>query len=124
MKKANLELIQRAINEFDWTRALSNVSIDKKVCYFTETLINIIHNFTPHERIVCDNRDPPWMNDEIKNLINEKDLTDKSYCRFNRDGFLFKKFELQQNQLNVSIENSKQTYCSKHCHKKKHSLEI
>ena len=34
-KKANPELIRRAINEFDWTRALSNVSIDKKVCYFT-----------------------------------------------------------------------------------------
>ena len=28
-KKANPELIRRAINEFDWTRALSNVSIDK-----------------------------------------------------------------------------------------------
>ena len=34
-EKANPELIRRAINEFDWTRALSNVSIDKKVCYFT-----------------------------------------------------------------------------------------
>ena len=29
-EKANPELIRRAINEFDWTRALSNVSIDKK----------------------------------------------------------------------------------------------
>ena len=30
IKKENPALIQRAINEFDWTRALSNVSIDKK----------------------------------------------------------------------------------------------
>ena len=29
-EKANTELIRRAINEFDRTRALSNVSIDKK----------------------------------------------------------------------------------------------
>ena len=29
-EKANPQLIRRAINEFDWTRALSNVSIDKK----------------------------------------------------------------------------------------------
>ena len=112
-EKANLELIRRAINEFDWTRALSNVSIDKKVCYFTETLLNIIHNFIPHERIVCDNRDPPWMNGEIKNLINEKNLAYKSYCRFNRDVLLFEKFKFLQNQLNVSIENSKQIYYSK-----------
>ena len=39
-EKANPKHIRRAINEFDWIRALSNVSIDKKVCYFTETLLN------------------------------------------------------------------------------------
>ena len=53
------------------------------------------------------------MNSEIKNLINEKNLAYKSYCRFNRDVFLFEKFKFLQNQLNVSIENSKQTYYSK-----------
>ena len=37
-EKANPELMQRAINESEWTRALSNVSIDKKVCCLTETL--------------------------------------------------------------------------------------
>ena len=58
-EKGNPELIRRAINKFDWIRALSNVSIDKKVCYFTETLLNIIHNFIPRKRIVCDDRDPP-----------------------------------------------------------------
>ena len=62
---------------------------------------------------VSNYRDPPWMNNEIKKLINEKNLAYKSYCRFNRDVFLFEKFKFLQNQLNVSIENSKQTYYSK-----------
>ena len=53
------------------------------------------------------------MNDEIKNLINEQNLAYKSYCRFNRDLLLFEKFKFLQNQLNVSIENSKQMYYSK-----------
>ena len=109
-EKANPELIRRAISEFDWIRALSNISTDKKVCYFTETLLNIIHNFILHERIVCDDRDPPWMNNEIKKLISDKNLAYKSYCRFNRDVFLFEKFKFLQNQLNVSIENSNQMY--------------
>ena len=61
-KKANSELIRRSINEFYWISALSNVSVDEKVAYFTETLLNTIHNFTPHERIVCDDRDPPRIN--------------------------------------------------------------
>ena len=62
---------------------------------------------------VSNYRDPPWMNNEIKKLINEKNLAYKSYCRFNRDVFLFEKFKFLQNQLIVSIDNSKQTYCSK-----------
>ena len=108
-KKANLELIGRAINEFYWRRALSNVSVDEKVRYFTETLLNIIHNFIPHERIACSDRNPPWINNEIKGLINEKNAACKLYCHFNRDVFLFEKFKVLQNQLNVSIENSKQS---------------
>ena len=53
-EKAHSELIRRTINEFDWIRALSNVSIDGKGCYITETRLNIIPNFVPHEGIVCD----------------------------------------------------------------------
>lgn len=34
-EKENAELIWRAINGFDWKRALSNVSVGEKVCYFT-----------------------------------------------------------------------------------------
>ena len=63
--------------------------------------------------VVSNDRDPPWINNEIKKLINEKNLAYKSYCRFNRDVFLFEKFKFLQNQLIVSIENSKQTYYSK-----------
>ena len=53
-ENANPELIRRAINEFDWIGALCNVSIDKEACYFTETLLNIICDFTPHKRIVSE----------------------------------------------------------------------
>ena len=66
-KKANPELIRRAVNEFYCIRALSNVCIDEKVCYFTETLLNIIHSFIPHKRIVSDDRGPTWIKNEIKN---------------------------------------------------------
>ena len=93
-EKEDAELIQKAINDFDWIRALFNASADEKVCYFIKTLLNVIHNFIPHGRIVYDDRDPPWINNEIKKLINEKNTAYKTYCRFNRDMFLFEKFKL------------------------------
>ena len=34
--------------------------------------MNIFKNFIPHETITCNDKDPPWMNKQIKTLIAEK----------------------------------------------------
>ena len=40
---------------------------------FHKTLLNIfLHNFIPNKIIVCDDRDPSWMNDEIRKMIKRK----------------------------------------------------
>ena len=39
---------------------------------FNKTLLNIFHNFIPNKIILCDDKDPPWMNDEIKKWIKSK----------------------------------------------------
>ena len=60
-----------------------------------------------------DDRDPPWLNKEIKKLMLEKNLALKSYCCSNKSMFLFKKFKALQYQLNISIEESKEKYYTK-----------
>ena len=107
-ERANTELIRRAIDQFDWVRALSNVNVDEKVYFFTKTLLNIIQNFIPHETITGDDRDPPWINKEIKKLMLEKYLAFKSYCYSNKSMFFFEKFKALQYQLNMPIEESKE----------------
>ena len=39
---------------------------------FNKTLLNIFHNFIPNKIIACNDRDPSWMNDEIKKMIKTK----------------------------------------------------
>ena len=112
-ERANTELIRRALDQFDWVRALSNVNVDEKVYFFTKTLLNIIQNFIPLETIICDDRDPPWINKEIKKLMLEKNLAFKSYYYSNKSMFLFEKFKALQYQLNISIEESKEKYYTK-----------
>ena len=110
-ERANTELMRRAIDQFDWLRALS-VNVDEKVYFFTKTLLNIIQNFIPHETIICDS-DPPWINKEIKKLMTEKNLAFKSYYCSNRNMFLLKKFKALQYQFHISIEESKEKYYTK-----------
>ena len=40
--------------------------------FFNKTVLSIRSNFIPHEIIVCDDKDPPWFNEKIKSLINER----------------------------------------------------
>ena len=41
---------------------------------FNKMLLNIFHNFIANKIILCDDKDPPWMNDEIKKNDQEEKL--------------------------------------------------
>ena len=41
------------------------------VFLFNETMKNIISKYISHETITCDCRDPPWINNKIKQLIQK-----------------------------------------------------
>ena len=70
--KVNADLIRRAIDLFDWDKALRIDDMDKQVTIFSDTLMNIMQIFALNETIICGDRDPPRMNKEIKQLIEQK----------------------------------------------------
>ena len=43
-----------------------------KLILFNRTILNLFHNFIPNKIILGVNRDPPWMNEKIKQLIKNK----------------------------------------------------
>ena len=61
--------------KFNWQRALSNLNTNEKVSFYNKTILKILSSFIPHETIICDDRDPTWINTQIKNLINNKKVT-------------------------------------------------
>ena len=78
-----------------------------------ETIKNILSNFIPHEKIVYDDHDPPWINSKIKNLIAEKNIAKKCYLKNSSNIQLFRRFQSLQNLLNVTIEKSNKHFCSR-----------
>ena len=71
-EKAQADLINRAIDRFDWVNLFLDKNINEQVLLFNRTILNIFHNFIPNKIILCDDRDPLWMNDRIKHLIKKK----------------------------------------------------
>ena len=77
--RAQAHLVKRSIENFNWSRAFEHLSINDQVELFNNTLLNILRNFIPHEKIKCSYKDPPWMNKEIKSALKHKNRLYKKY---------------------------------------------
>ena len=105
-QKTNSENIRKAINEFLWERRFANSDVDEKVYLFNKTIKNIVCNYIPHETIVCNDRDPPWINENI----NDKNHAYKSYRQNENNSPTFQNFQFLQSKLNSLIEESNHKY--------------
>ena len=56
---AKPELIQKALEMFDWQRTFSGKTINEKVPILTNTIMNIISNYAPSEVVTIDHGDYP-----------------------------------------------------------------
>ena len=108
-----IELIRRAINGFNWTRAFSNTSVNEKVNIFNNTILNILSNFIPHEILTCDDKDPPWFNKKIKGIIQEKNNAFKVYRNNSSNIVLKTRLRRLQVRLNNSIECAQENFSNK-----------
>ena len=69
--KAAVQNIQKAILDFNWTKAFESLSVDSKFELLNETLLNIFRNYISNKKIKCDYCQPPWMTDDIKRSLKE-----------------------------------------------------
>ena len=65
-QKAKVDQIRPAISEFPWDDPFANISVNKQVQLFTQTIQNIISNYSPNTIITFDDRNPPWIDKKIK----------------------------------------------------------
>ena len=89
-KKSIMKKVNR--DEFSWERCFANTSVNNKVHMFVKTIKNM-SNHIPHETIICNDRDPLWINKDIKQLIWDKNHAHKSYICNDKSLQLFIQFQ-------------------------------
>ena len=102
--RANADFIRRAIDLFDWDKAPGFIDVDKHVSIFSDILINIMQNFILKETIRCDDRDPPWLNEQTKELIEQKSYFCKRFIRSNKSLLYINQFKASQDKLGFLIK--------------------
>ena len=78
---ASTAQIKNALASFNWEKALSNSSIEKKISVLNEAGINVMSNYIPNETKVFDGQRPPWMNVENEILITAKNEDFKKHLK-------------------------------------------
>ena len=83
--KANSDLINRAIFDFQWDSHLNKLpSPNSQVKFLNKTILNIITNFAPSSSIMSNINEPKWVTRYIKNLLRKQK---KFYKKYRLNGF-------------------------------------
>ena len=72
MTKMQIFHHHRAIEFFDWGNSVKGKIVHKQVHFFNKTILNIFHNYIPNKTIFCNDKDPPWFNNEIRKILIKK----------------------------------------------------
>ena len=71
-KNADIPSFNRAIEVFDWGNSVKVKIVHKQVQFFNKTILNIFYNYIPNKTILCNDKDPPWFNNEIRKIRIKK----------------------------------------------------
>ena len=79
MIKANKDTILSALQNVYWHPLFANNTVHQQVNLLNDVILNVFTNVVPNKVIKCDDRDPPWINGNIKNKIRWKNSMYKNY---------------------------------------------
>ena len=101
-KKADSKSIRKALDSVNWERLFDQLDINAQVAAFNETILNVFRNYVPNKYITIDDKDPVWMNENIKTKIKEKNTFYQKYIengRLESDFILLEKLITELNDL-------------------------
>ena len=83
--RADINLIRTTISRFPWEEYFrDNHNVNWQVDFFTETILNIMSNFIPNKIIKIIPSDPPWIDKNLKTMLNKQK---RLYRNYKRHGF-------------------------------------
>ena len=102
--------INKATEMFNWEKLFQNKSIHDQFKLFNEIIVNIVSNYISNKFITCNGKDPPWLIDHIKCLINLKNKIFKNYLKDIRPDSVYENLPTISWDLTEAEGSSKNVY--------------
>ena len=109
--RANVNSIKKSMTNFPWLQHLSlNRDPNWQVKTFTDTILNIMANFVPHETKNIMPRDSPCITKQLKTMLNRKNRLFRNYKRhgYKEDDRL--RLDAFRAECQIAVETAKVTY--------------
>ena len=103
-------MLNRSIETFNWEKLLENKNFNEQLYLFNKTMLNIFHNFIPNKNIICNDKYPPWFDNQIKTLIEKKNHLCQSYMANGRLAVDRVRLQKAGAELINLIESSKENF--------------
>ena len=94
----------------NWDRLLDNKIVDSQVLILNDITLNISRNLVPNKYVTFHDKDPVWMNKNIKSKIKAKDQLYQEYVKKGRQETDFCALEASVRNLNDLILQTKTSY--------------
>ena len=101
------------MNSVDREFNLSGKNVHQQAQYLNEILINVFSNYIPNKWITIDDKDPPWMNDEIRNKMNYRNNFYKQLKKYRLNLTNFDVMNELISELSSIISQRKNEYYSR-----------
>ena len=90
-KKSDSATIKKALGWVNWEKLFDTKDINAQVSILSKAILNAFENYIPSKYITIDDKDPVWMDENIKSKIKTKNLLYKQYIQNGRleSGFVF-----------------------------------
>ena len=84
--------------------------MNEQVHLFNDTILNIFKNFIPNKILTFDDSDPPWINEQLKNLIRLKNGMFKLYLQNGKKQNDYILLQNANHQLSELLNRNKKKY--------------
>ena len=102
--------INRTVDVFEWGNSYEGINVHEQVHFFNKAILNSFHNHIPHKTIICNDKDPPWFNNQIRQLLNKKKEIFEQYLTIGKSQTDYEWLQVISNSLVETIRSSKEKF--------------
>ncbi|XP_075150937.1 uncharacterized protein LOC142225047 [Haematobia irritans] len=108
-KRINMESLANRIDEINWNILYDYEHVDDQLAFLQENINSLFEEFVPLRTKLINSKQPAWFDNNIMQLIKERDTAYRRWKRFKSDE-LYDLYKINRKRVSKEIESKKRDH--------------